>query len=384
MRQLKSTTRRESEPGRKRLAFFLPNLYGGGAQQVTVTLANELAKRGYQVDLLVAYNEGELWSAVDENVARIDLNTPRIPIVGSGAAMPRIQRYLSSNRPTALISAMAYANVSALIASALTRMPNRVVVTEHTTAGMQTGRKDRIVNRVATRLYPLADAVVAVSEGVARDLADSSPVKREAIKCIPNPIVSEKLIRRSFEDLDNRWLSADEKTVVLSAGRLEPEKDYETLIRAFERISDEHDNARLVVLGNGSEKRQLESLTRELGVNDRVAFPGYVSNPYSWMRNADAFALSSRFEGLPTVLVEAMACGCPVVSTDCPHGPREILRGGEYGPLVPVGDDVALAEALCSVLERPQYDDVLRDRASDFSVEAAVDEYANLIETLDA
>jgi glycosyltransferase involved in cell wall biosynthesis len=168
---------------------------------------------------------------------------------------------------------------------------------------------------------------------------------------------------------------------VFTAARLEPAKDLPTLLEAFASVHERRPETRLIVAGDGSERAALVSLSERLGIRDVVSFPGYEDNPYAYMRQADAFALSSKHEGLPTVLIEALACGCPVVSTDCPSGPREILGDRTYGSLVPVGDAEAFADALVATLDAPPDSDRLRERAGEFSMEAAIREYVELIES---
>ena len=230
-------------------------------------------------------------------------------------------------------------------------------------------------------LFPDAAHFVGVSRGVSDSLATSFGIPRESITTIYNPVVTPDLHAKAAEQPDHLWLRHDGAPVVLAAGSLEEVKDYPTLIRAFARLAARRP-CRLVILGEGSKRKEIEGLVEESRLTDRVSLPGWVENPFAFMARASLFALSSRWEGLPTVLVEALACGCPCVSTDCPSGPAEILLNGDLGPLVPVGDDAALAEAMERVLERPPDKRVLRQRAMDFSAERALDDYEQLIESL--
>ena len=201
---------------------------------------------------------------------------------------------------------------------------------------------------------------------------------RERIRTVYNPVVSADLDRKARESPPHPWFDDRPCPVILAIGRMKKVKDFSTLLRAFARLLVQRP-ARLIVLGEGRLRPSLQSLAWELGIAERVDFPGFQENPYAFLAKADLFVLSSRHEALPTVLIEAMACGCPVVSTDCPSGPREILEDGRLGPLVPVGDTEALAKAMARVLDEPPSRDLLRERASFFSVERAVERYERLL-----
>jgi glycosyltransferase involved in cell wall biosynthesis len=220
--------------------------------------------------------------------------------------------------------------------------------------------------------------VIAVSRGVADDIVGLTQMPRERITTIYNPIVIPDLRAKERAPVPHPWLMTREVPVVLGVGKLKIQKDFPTLIRAFARLRAERP-AKLVILGDGPQRGNLEGLVHELGLDADVALPGYVENPYAWMARASVFVLSSAWEGLPGVLIEAMACGCPVVSTDCASGPSEILGKGVYGPLTPVRDDRALAQSIASVLDYPPDPERLRARASEFSLEPAIDAYLDVL-----
>jgi glycosyltransferase involved in cell wall biosynthesis len=245
--------------------------------------------------------------------------------------------------------------------------------------------KRRAFPGLIRRNYLAADAVVAVSEGVADDLAAHFGIPRDRISVVHNPVVSGSLKEKAAAPIDHPWLASGAPPVVLSAGRLHPTKDYPTLIRSFARLRQVRE-ARLLILGSGKNdeetarrRAELIELAAELGVSEDVDLPGFVPNPLPYMARAAVFVLSSLWEGFGNVLVEALACGCPVVSTDCPSGPAEILDHGRYGRLVPVGDDSAMAEAMLTVLRNPPDRDVLRARGALFTVDRAVDAYLDLL-----
>ncbi|HET9061686.1 MAG TPA: glycosyltransferase, partial [Candidatus Binatia bacterium] len=231
--------------------------------------------------------------------------------------------------------------------------------------------------RLARRLYPHADALIAVSRGVADDVHAVTGYPRARIHALQSPILTDELRRRAEAPLDHPWFAPGEPPVVLGVGRLVKQKDFPTLIRAFARVRAGRP-ARLLLLGrakNSKKRRRLTDLIDSLGVTADVQLAGYVDNPLAFMKRAGVLVLSSAWEGLPGVLIEALACGCPIVSTDCPSGPSEILEGGKYGRLVPIGDDAAMAAAIDATLNNPPAHDTLRARAEDFSADRAIDRY---------
>jgi len=363
------------------VAIYLPELTPGGAQRVTVDLANGLAARDHGVTLLVSYPGGQLRPELSDDVAVVDLATPTIPGLGIVATVPSLARYLRRERPHVLFSAMTYANVVATLATRLSASGTPVAVVEHTTVGMEMGGKRDVTNHLARWIYPLADRVIAVSEGVAESVRDQTRVDPAQVVVLPNPVPVDAIRERATQSVLVPWLDDSDLEVVLWVGRFAPEKDLPTLIAAFERLHDQRPETRLVLGGTGEERERIEQLVAERGLADLVAMPGYV-DPAPYMARASVFALTSTYEGLPTVLVEALACGCPVVSTDCPSGPREILGEEEWGRLVPVGDAAALAAALAATLDEPPDSDSLRKRADAFASERVLGEYEKLIEDL--
>lgn len=354
----------------------------GGVERVVVNLATGLADRGYAVEVVSCDFDGPFVEELPPSVSRHRL--PRVevgpaPVVGT---VPGLVAYLREARPRALISFMNQVNVVALLARRLARVDTRLIITDHNNPRLLLDernpyyRKDRLIYRAAKYIYPWADDIVAVSEGVAEDLAAVTGIDRGRITTIYNPVVSDALRERAAEPCGHEWIE-DEDTHVVLAAKPEAQKNISLLVRALARIDRE--DVKLVVVGTGEQTDVLKALSEELGVSDRVDVRGYVENIYAYMDGADVFGLSSHWEGLPTILIEALACGCPVVSTDCPSGPREILGDGEFGRLVPVGDEVALAEALEDTIDSPPDRETLNRRAADFGVEAATDQYERLI-----
>jgi len=279
------------------LALFLPSLEGGGAEHVMIDLAHGFIERGFQVDLVLASAQGAFLTQVPTGVKVIDLKARR-----TLTALLPLVRYLRRVRPTALLATLDHANLIALIAKTLAGTRTRTVIREANIPSRETtrSRKERLLLRLMRYLYPRADALIAVSQGVADDLVTTLGLDPLRVQVIYNPVVTDQLLQQASEPLIHPWFVKGQPPVIL-------------------------------------------------------ALPGFVDNPFPFMARAAVFALSSAWEGLPNVLIQAMALGTPVVSTDCPSGPREILKGGEYGKLVAVGDDRALAEAIQRVLELPRY-----------------------------
>jgi len=363
------------------IAIYLPELTPGGAQRVTVDLANGLADRGHRVHLLCSYPGGQLRPEVDSGVEVVDFETPVVPGLGIAASVPAIAASLRTTRPRVLLSAMTYANVVAAVATRLSLSGTPVALVEHTTMGMETGGKRDLTTGLARWVYPLADRVVAVSEGVATSVRARTGVDPSDVVVLPNPVPVSEFRERATVAVDDPWLADPDLDVVLWVGRLAPEKDLETLVRAFQALHADRPQTRLIVAGTGPERERVGALVAASGLDDVVRFPGFV-DPAPYMARASAFALSSTYEGLPTVLVEALAVGCPVVSTDCPSGPREILADGEFGRLVPVGDSDAFAAALAATLDDDVDRDLLRERAEDYASERVLARYESFVDEL--
>ena len=364
-----------SEPPR-RLAIFIPSMRGGGAERIILNLAEGFTRRGFAIDLVLAQAEGPYLAEVSDSVRVVDLKASRVL-----RSLPALVRYLRRERPQAMLVVMKHTNIVALWARRLAGVPLRLVVSEHVAPSGSLQHWSRLRGLLMPHLmrtfYAWADAIVAVSKGVADDLARVAGIPREHIQVIHNPIVTHQLREKAKVPLRHPWFIPGQPPVLLAVGRLTPQKDFGMLIRAFARARRKR-RMRLLILGEGPERRALEMLIRQLGLQEDVSMIGFVENPYPYMANASLFVLSSRWEGLPGVLIEALCCGAPLIATDCRSGPREILADGQYGQLVPVGDVQGLANAIETSLEgdrpRPPRQSWLR-----FEMEAVVNQYIKVL-----
>ena len=407
------------QPVEHRIAILSPTLAGGGAERGALHIAAGLIERGHDVDLvlqrLVCHyprevpdkvrlfclsdpgNAGALpkfkgvtavpqllvsepasWQVRYPRVALISsLRLEQLPLLLSTRS-PRwaagIATYVDRERPTALLAINVFAAAATTMAASFMQRSPRIVAT------LNDVLRSRRLRHRARISYPHVDAAVGVSRGIAGELAGLSGMLPKRIHTIYNPVISTDFKQKALEPAGHPWLDRPINPVILAIGRMKKVKDFSTLLGAFARLRTWRP-ARLILLGEGPLKKYLLSLAKNLGIAEHVDFPGFVDNPHAFLTIANLFVLSSRYESFSRVLIEAMACGCPVVSTDCPYGPREILEGGKLGALVPVGNVEALAAAMSCTLDKPPRSDALRNRASFFSVRRAVDQYEKLLVT---
>lgn len=359
------------------ISLYLPSLRGGGAERVMLNLARGFAENGHVVDLVLAKAEGPYLNEVPKDIRIVDLNASRVL-----KSFPGLIRYLRKERPLILLSALVHANIIALWAQKISRVSTRVVVSIHNSLSISSQNATSIHARLMPQwvriFYSWADLIIAVSHGVAEDLITLTNLPRGKIKVIYNPIVTPELTEDATGTLTHPWFTQKDLPVILGVGRLNKQKDFPTLIRAFNIVRKKR-SARLLILGEGEERSSLEAMIQDLGLSRNVQLYGFVDNPYAYMARASVFVLSSAWEGFGNVLVEAMACGCPVVSTNCPSGPSEILENGKYGSLVPVGNAEALAQSIISILDAPPDPLSLQHRAAEFSLDNICEQYLELI-----
>lgn len=362
--------------GAKRIAIYVPSLNGGGAERVMAELANSFATRGHIVDLLLVKVEGPYLAILSPQVNVIDLNSSRALF-----SIVPLARYFRKYRPAAVLSALDYANVIAICARFVSGCKFRLVISERSNVsasrGMALTLRAKLTRKIMEVSYRKADQIIAVSQGVANDMIDALRLPPNLVRVIYNPIDTDRIRQLSLAPIAHEWLNDPGTPLIVAAGRLNMAKDFPTLIKAFAMLRLEQ-RAKLIILGEGEQRDALFQLIVELDLEDDVLLFGFVANPFVWMRRASLFVLSSAWEGLPGTLLQAMACGTVVVSTDCHSGPAEILEGGRWGRLVPVGAPAQLADAMTQALCDPIKPDV-ESRARYFSADRAVDAYAEAL-----
>jgi glycosyltransferase involved in cell wall biosynthesis len=367
----------------QRISIYTPLLTGRGSSRTVLQLARGFINREFNVDLVLANAEGELKGEIPSEVRVInfDIDT-QYPITLT--ALPKMVEYLRFDPPPVLISTTGGANVVPLIADRLVGADTHIIA-----KGGVESKRERIKNGNWRGLfmsilvgwtYRWADKVVMGEQNSADKFLQTAPEIRDRLHIIHQPVITDEILSKSHEPIEHQQFDSDEVPVVLAVQRLEEPKDTETLIRAFSRLRNQRD-VRLVILGEGDKRPELESLITELELEESVSMPGFVNNPYKYMRNSDLFVLSSKKETLPNALIEAMACGCPVVATDSPPGGvSEILEGEKWGELVPVSSPDAMAAAmqreLCNRVEG------IEDRANHYSLDRTIDLYLEAIEDI--
>ena len=356
------------------IAFFMHDLSGGGVERMRLKLARALAQRGHRVTLIVQFLEGALRDQVPENLKVVALGTSGV--AASSLALAHVLRIV---RPQVLVSSLDHNNIAAMCAGVLSGARTSIIICQHNalSAERALGWRYRTVPICYRLLSPYAAAIVAVSYGVADDLASITGIGRERIVVIANPVVDTVEVQRQTGSFPHPWLEAPEVPVFVFVGRLVPQKDPQTLLEAFARRLLTGP-ARLIILGEGPLLPSLQAQADALGIAHHVTFSGFVTDPAAWVARAHALVMPSRYEGFGNVIVEAMACGTPVIAADCPHGPAEILRHGQLGRLVPIGDASALASAMEGDLRTLFPARVLRGRAAAFSVAACVERHEAL------
>jgi len=367
---------------KERIAIFIPKLNVGGAERVSVKLSNEFVSRGYSVDLVLSRAEGSYLDLVSDEVNVVDLESPSFPFFSVMGSLLPLKRYLESNNPDVFISGLTHANVVALLSHRFSKVDSRIVVTEHNFLSKKVSSEEKfgikMLPFLVKKTYRWADSIIPVSSGVCQDLSKITGINRSEMDVIYNPVYPNNIIEHTTEPVQDNWFTENECPVILSVGRLTKQKDFSTLIKGFKKVKNKRD-VRLAIIGKGEKKDDIERMIERNSLNKSVKLLGYVENPFKYMAASNVFVLSSRWEGFGNVLVEAMACGTPVVSTDCPSGPSEILEEGEYGKLVPVGDSSALAQAIISTLDGDINSSKLKSRAKDFKVEKIADKYLEVI-----
>jgi len=360
-----------------RIAVFASFSGKGGVERMLVNLCEGLLAAGCAVDLVLVKSKSEHLQGLSPGVNVVKLKSSH-----TFGSVFGLAAYLRRVRPDAMLAAKDRAGRTAIAARRLSGVPTRIVFRLGTTLSAALEGKSPLRKWLwylpMRLIYPAADGIVAVSGGVADDLSQITGLPPERFQVIPNPVITPRLAEMAREEVDHPWLSKGELPVVLGVGRLTRQKDFPTLVRAFARVR-EKTPCRLILLGEGRDRQALEALAADLGVKEDVDLPGFAPNPYAWLSRASLFVLSSAWEGSPNALTEALALGTPVVSTDCPSGPREILAGGRVAPLVPVGDVEQMARAMEKVLAEPPGREALVGAAEAYTVENSSRRYLELL-----
>lgn len=361
----------------KRIAVFVSFSGNGGVERMIVNLCTGFSQRGYQVDLLLIKDKSDHLQHLPENVNIIRLGTKH-----AYSSLWKLRDYLRKVRPDALLSAKERANRIALLARKLSGVNIPVAVRLGTTVSAALEGKSGLRRWLwfwpMKLTYQHADVVIPVSQGVANDVINITGINPAKVKVIRNPVISPRLFELSQATLDHAaWFDHSMPTLV-AAGRFTRQKDFITLIKALAQVNQTRP-CRLVILGEGKLRDEYLALAEQLNILDRLLMPGFTHNPYPSLLHADCFVLSSAWEGSPNVLTEALALGTPVVATDCPSGPIEILDNGKYGPLVKIGDVEGMANAINQVLTSPHDRAFLQQAAEEYTLERSVDGYLSAL-----
>lgn len=370
------------------IAFFLPTLEGAGTERNVVNLVNNLDRKKYIISLVLGKVKGVFISEILKDVLIIDLNasyTLRLFF--------KLIRYFHKEQPDIFVSAFPHINIVSIMARSFSKTKTKIVVTEQSITSLLSTTARTFSRKLVARfflpylmrfIYPLAEAIICVSKGVGKDLLKIIH-NSDKIRIIYNPIINKKIYKLAEEPIDHFWFSNLKIPIIIMVGRLTKAKDYPNLLRAFSLVTQKKP-ARLVILGEGLEEKKIKLFAHKLGLSDNILFLGFQRNPYKYMKKAKVFVLSSFHEGFGNVIVEAMACGTPVVSTNCKSGPSEIIEDGENGILVPVADQKALAKAILRVLDNPslayKFSEQGKKRVEHFSIEKSVKKYEEIFDKL--
>ena len=357
-----------------KITLFIPHIHRGGAEKVIINLANAFSQNGLTVELVVVNSAGSLRKTLSNKVSLIDLRSKRLLF----AIWPLV-KYFRKNKPENFLSATSDANLIALLCSLLSRTNTKIIMSEHSHLG-QLFSEQKLLKKILMKFlmrmfYPKAHRVVAVSNGVAISLMSELNLPSTSIDVIYNPIVNNEMLALSAEKICHPWLNDDSHALVVSVGRLIPAKDHKTLIDGFFAATKKK-KIRLIIIGDGKLREQITDQINLLNLSDLVSLLGYIDNPLPYIKAADLLVVSSTREGFCNVIVEALSCDTPVISSDCESGPREILEDGQWGDLFPVGDSVALGHLITTELGGPKQN--LQRRAADFSVDRAANAYMTL------
>jgi glycosyltransferase involved in cell wall biosynthesis len=359
-----------------RVALLVPTLEIGGVERMFANLANGLLQCGVEVDLLVGRAGGPMTAVLEKGIRVFDLRSNHMT-----RSVPRVAMYLRAKKPVAIIAGMTHSTAAAVAARSICRQKTKIIATEHNTMSKvvanSKGLKYRWMRRWGLWALSAAELIVAVSNGVADDLSEQTGISRQRVQVIYNPVITDAFYSDAAAVVEHPWFQPGEPPVILAVGRLDKQKDFPMLIHAFSKVRKRR-VARLMILGEGPDRSRIEKAIKEAGLVCDVALPGFEQNPCRFINHAAVFAFSSQWEGFGVALVEALALGVPVVSTNCRYGPAEILCDGRFGALVPVGDHDAMARALLDALDNPVRNDN-SEHVQQFTVRRVASNYLSAI-----
>lgn len=365
----------DSQPDLSMLVSFSGE---GGVERMVLNLVNAIAERGLRIDLLLIKTYSKHLHEIHPDVNLIELGSHH-----TATSLLPLARYLKQSHPPCLLVAKDRAGRMAVIARALagatqTRLLLRVGTNLTAALAHKSPWRMRLRQLPIRLLYPRIDRIIAVSEGVRQDTLAVSGIDPEHVTVVRNPVITPHLMASATAPSPHPWLGNPDYPVILGVGRLTLQKDFHCLVRAFAHVRSTR-QCRLIILGEGRQRDDLLELSRQLSIAQDLTLPGFTPNPYAYMQLTDLFVLSSRWEGSPNVLTEAMALGTPVVSTNCPSGPSEILDNGRVSPLVPVGDWQALAEAMKTVLDKGPDKTILREAVQEYTAQRSATHYLEIM-----
>lgn len=370
-----------------KITIVLPNLNAGGAEHVNLLLAEGLLKQGYAIDLVLFNREGKFMSRIPEGVKLIAHKNKCSKLAGLFYGFFNVMR---SARSSSVIIAGLELSPTYVCYAVKLLVGKPVVAWLHVDLVEYFSRLRRLHHILIKFIYPKVDMIVSVSQGVRSSLLKKVAVREDRIKVIYNisEIYSDSIINADNEqntELQCLKRQFSEKKFILSVGRLTEQKGFDFLIKTFYEITNSNKNIHLVILGDGPLKKDLLELTSKYGISDKVHLIGFVSDVGWFYRHCWILVHPARFEGLGMVLIEAMSCGKPVISTDCPSGPREVLSGGKYGVLSPTGDVSSLLNNILMMEDKSVYEKFSKLaalRAKDFSCLTIIPEWKKIIDYL--
>ncbi len=357
------------------ICIFAPSFGNGGAEKMTINLCRGFSEHGYVVDLILRDKNIPFLNVLGKNINIIEFSKDKSKTSGE------LFSYIKEHQPQILLSTKG-GDKEAIYVKKFFRSKTKVVLRHGTTFSMRDKNRNLIKRIISLyklkRLLPSADLIIAVSKGVAEDIQKITGINKDRVKVVPNPTIVPEIFELAKKEIDHVWFKGKSSPIILGAGGFRKSKDFPTLIRAF-KILRKSVNAKLVILGDGRKREEIEKLIRKLHLSEHVYLPGFQENPYAFMARADLFVLSSIWEGCPNVLIEAMALGTPVVSTNCPSGPWEILQGGKYGKLVEPGNYEELARAMEHTLKNPLPPEKLKNAVKKYELKNSIKSHIEVL-----